>query len=326
VSTEVNASAAKQPFAQHLLELRRRIFWAVMSLLGGGVFGYFIRDHIQAILLDPLNQPVYYTSPTGGFDFLFKLCIFFGFIFAIPIITYQVLKFFEPVIPGKTGKVMVKAMLASVLLTVSGIAFAYFLSLPAALHFLNNFGSDQIRSLISTDSYFSFVMGYLAGYALLFQLPLLMLLINRITPLPPGSIKGKQRWVILISFIVAAVLTPTPDPLNQSIMAVPMIMLYQVSGLLVWWVNLRARRSRIQESRKEARQRKRQAKVQQLEREQAQPQALPDPSLPSYQALAARRHVVPAAIDLSGYQAQPLSDAKPRVSYYNVIDLSNPAA
>jgi sec-independent protein translocase protein TatC len=122
-------------------------------------------------------------------------------------------------------------------LAFAGVLFAYFVSLPAALHFLAKFGGAGVQSLITVDEYFNFALAYLAGFALLFQLPLLILFVNRIKPLTPGKMMGAQRFVILISFIVAAILTPTPDPFNQLLMAAPAIVLYQIGIIMVMIVN-----------------------------------------------------------------------------------------
>lgn len=257
----------KKTFAQHLGELRRRLFWSVLSLLFGGGLGYMLREPIQAALLQPLDQPLYYTSPTGGFNFIFNICLFFGIIFSVPVITYQILRFLEPVIPGSGKRFIAKLLLASISLTVAGVAFAYYVSLPAALHFLTGFNQGDIHSLITTDSYFSFVSVYLAGFAVLFQLPLIMLIINKITPIGPGSIMRKQGLVVLLSFVVAAIMTPTPDPLNQGIMAVPIILLYQLSGVLVWLANRPRRKGKTVKSDK--RQQKLAAKQAQQEQKQA---------------------------------------------------------
>src|SRR5690606_36358149 len=105
---------------------------------------------------------------------------------------------------------------------------ALLVSLPAALRFLQDFGGPSVQPLISTDRYFSFVLLYVGGFALLFQLPLLLVLLNQVVPLSVKTLMTKQRWVILGSFVAAALLTPPPDPMDQALLAVPMIGLYQV--------------------------------------------------------------------------------------------------
>ncbi len=227
-------------FLDHISELRSRLFWSLFSFFIGGIIGFLLNSQILAFLISPLSQPLFYSSPAGGFDFVFKLSIFFGFVISIPVFTYHVIKFIEPVLSEHFHVFISRLLIASCLLTASGILFAYYLSLPAALHFLNQFGSDKVRSLISATEYFSFVTAYIAGFAILFQLPLVLFLINRVTPLKPGQLMKRQQYVILVSFIIAAILTPTPDVLNQTIMALPLIGLYQVSILIIWVSNYMA--------------------------------------------------------------------------------------
>lgn len=232
-------TTVRRPFIEHVAELRARLLVPLVVMFVGAIAGYFIRDYTQTFLLAPLNQPLYYSSPIGGFEFVFKLSLFIGIVAAVPVLIYNALKFVEPVVPHRVRWLIAKVLVASTLLALAGMAFAYFVSLPAALHFLGNFGAEGIHSWISTNEYLSFVMIYLAGFALLFQLPLILLFFNNITPMKPRRLLRKQRWVIVGSFIAAALITPTPDPANQAIMAGPIIVLYQISIGLVWGANRR---------------------------------------------------------------------------------------
>ncbi len=232
----------KMSVAEHLHELRTRLTWSVVALSIGGIMGYVYNKPIIGFLVKPLNEQLYYTSPTGGFEFLIKICLFFGFLGAIPIIVYNLLRFVAPALPSKVSYKTGRILLLSTLLAFAGVTFAYYVSLPAALHFLNKFSSGYVTSLISANEYFTFVMVYLAGFAALFQMPLIMSFINKVTPLKPAALMKKQRVVILISFVIAAILTPTPDPLNQALMAAPIIGLYQTSVGVVWQTNRRQSR------------------------------------------------------------------------------------
>lgn len=235
--------------SEHLEEFRKRLIISIVALFIGGALGYVYRDYILAVLIKPLNQQLYYTSPAGGFDFLVKVCVFVGFLFAIPILVYQLLKFLSPAVPTHVTYKTSRVLLASVLLAIMGACFAYFVSLPAALHFLNNFSEGPVNSLITANEYFNFVMIYVVGFAALFQMPLILLFINKITPLSPKKLMKNQRFVILGSFVIAAFLTPTPDPFNQALMAAPMIALYQSSIGVVWSSNKRTKKKEKKKQR-----------------------------------------------------------------------------
>lgn len=220
--------------AEHIQELRSRLIWTVLFLVAGAVLGYFIHDTLIAFLQRPLNDSLYYTTPGGAFSFIIKVCTVFGLVVALPMLIYQTFAYFGPLIRTKTKTTFISYVIVSCLLAVGGMAFAYYISLPAALHFLVNFGnSSDIKSLITANEYFNFVLTYIAGFAVLFQVPLIVLLIDTIKPMPPSNLLKGLRYVVLISFIIAAVLTPTPDPMNQALMAGPIIVLYIFSVLLV---------------------------------------------------------------------------------------------
>lgn len=230
-------STIRKPFIEHLHELRTRLVWCGLAIAIGGGIGFSLHEKLLAIIQKPLGETLYYTSPTGGFNFAFKISVTFGLVFALPVIIYQLLKFLTPLI-GRVRRFYILSYLVwSLILASLGLLFAYFISLPAALQFLTNFGGSNIQALITADEYFSFALAYLAGFALLFQIPLVMLFINRIKPLRPGQLMGAQRYIILGSVIIAAILTPTPDPFNQMIMASPIIVLYQLGIILLSIVN-----------------------------------------------------------------------------------------
>lgn len=232
---QTSSSDKVRPLSEHLQELRRRLLYSIGALFLGSAVGFIIHERLFGLIRHPLHAQLYYTTPTGGFNAIIKISILFGVLVAIPVFVYQLGKFLSPAFKKRmhAGRII----LASVLLANLGILFAYFLSLPAALHFLANIDSKDLQSLITVNEYLNFVFGYVASFALLFQLPLIMLFINRIKPQRPGRLMSIQRWVILFSFILAAILTPTPDPVNQFIMALPIILLYQFSVGLIWFVN-----------------------------------------------------------------------------------------
>ncbi|HSX16717.1 MAG TPA: twin-arginine translocase subunit TatC [Patescibacteria group bacterium] len=226
----------KLPFIEHLYELRRRLFYVALSVGLWATGAYFVQQYIVAALLKPAaHQQFIYTSVGGGIDFLFRVCIYTGIIFSIPVIVFQILKYLEPLIKKDAIRFMTLGSLASGVLAVAGMAFGYFVGLPAALHFLlHQFTTDQIHPLLTIQSYMSFVTLYMLGAALLFQLPLLLVLINRIKPLKPKKLLGMERWVILIAFVLGGIMNPSPRIQDQVLLAGPMIITYQIGILIIW--------------------------------------------------------------------------------------------
>src|SRR5687768_8964057 len=126
------ASAShRQPFIEHVQELRQRLFWTVLCLIIGASVGYLLRDFVFDFLIKPIGQPLYYSSPTGGFNFLLKTCIFFGIICATPPLIYHLLKFLEPALPKHISYSISLYLFASCVLLMLGVAFAYYVGLPA---------------------------------------------------------------------------------------------------------------------------------------------------------------------------------------------------
>jgi sec-independent protein translocase protein TatC len=238
--------AEKVAFIAHVHELRKRLFYIAAAV---GVFAgiaYSMENQLTAWLLGPAaGQQFIYTTPGGGFDFLFKLCLYGGVAASIPIIVYHIFRYINPLLKNESRRFMLGCTLWSSFLALAGIAFGYFVGLPAAMRFLlQNFSSDQISALITIQSYMSFVLVYLLGSALLFQLPLILILINRVKPLKPSMLMRQQRWVVLGAFIIGAIISPTPDIRNQALLSGPIILMYEMSIVIIWTLNRRKQPSR----------------------------------------------------------------------------------
>lgn len=235
------AQAKNKAFIDHLRELRTRIVFVGLAIFAGGSLAYPFRQTIIDFLVAPAgDQQFIFTSPTGGFDFVFKVCLAVGVIVAIPVIIFNLLRYLQPLFPKASVKTATLGMLFSVALALIGMAFAYVVGLPAALKFLlQTFLTGPVEALITIQAYMSFVVIYMLGAALIFQIPLILLLINRIKPLKPSKLFKQQRWVILISFLVAVVITPTPDVTSLLILAIPMIIMYQFGIVLIIIANRR---------------------------------------------------------------------------------------
>jgi len=218
----------------HFAELIRRFYiWLIFFILGS-IVGYFNYNRLLEWIIAPLHKPLFYTSPIGGFEAVFGISILSGLIFSLPVLVYQIIKFIEPVSKELKGRRVFGYLLTSLLLAVLGVLVSYYLVFPASLEFLGKFGSDQLESLISTKDYFAFVTRYLLGFAILFQLPLVIYLISLFTPVSAKSLLKQFKYVFALSFLIAAILTPTPDLINQTIMATPIILLYLLTILVLY--------------------------------------------------------------------------------------------
>lgn len=233
----IQQSNPRKPFITHIEELRTRLLWSIFVFLIASCIVYPFSSMLLDWILKPLHQTVYYTSPAGGLSMLIHICLFFGFLFAFPVFVFHLYRFIKPALPYSSIKLTLLISIAPISLTCCGISFAYFVSLPVALEFLQGFSSTHVHSLINVNEYFQFAMQYMLGIALLFQLPLILLLWNNIRPLSSKTLLYYSKYVLILSFIIAAILTPTPDPINQALMAVPIIILYYSSVLLIWLTN-----------------------------------------------------------------------------------------
>lgn len=242
-SHSTRSGNSQQTLLDHLHELRTRLFWVILALIVAGTVGYALQNQIIAVIMRPLGgQQLVYLTPIGGFNFIFKISLYFGIGLIVPVIIYHVYRFLEPLMERRRKRSVLFYILASTLLALAGAGFAYFASLPAALHFLTGFNIEHVTAMLTVDSYLAFVITYVLGFAALFQIPLILMIINTVRPIPPKSLLGFQRFVVLIAFILAAVISPTPDITNQTILAIPIILMYQIGVLLVWWQTASARR------------------------------------------------------------------------------------
>jgi sec-independent protein translocase protein TatC len=159
---------------------------------------------------------------------------------SIPVIVYQILRYLEPLLHFTTRRAVAWGSIASGILAAIGMVFGYFIGLPAALHFLlNQFVTAQIQPLLTIQSYMAFVTVYMLGSALLLQVPLILLIINRIKPLKPKKLLSfsAQRWVIVISIVGGALMNPNPNPVALFLVSSPMIVSYQAGVFMIWLIN-----------------------------------------------------------------------------------------
>lgn len=256
---------SKVAIKKHLKELQWRLSIVAIFFVIGATLAYTYQAQLVPALMAPLHgEKLIYLNPAGGFSFIFLISIYAGLALALPVLVQQLYAFLRPALPKGAQKKSSAIIISSFLLLISGIAFGYFIAVPNALTFLTTFADEYVSSSLTADSYLNFVIAYTIGIGLVFQIPLLLLLIDSIKPLTPKGLFMSERWVILGAFIVAAIITPTPDPINQTIVAGPVIIVYQLGVFAILFKIMRTRRAIKKQAKQErkllAKQQKQQAK------------------------------------------------------------------
>jgi sec-independent protein translocase protein TatC len=227
----------KLTFLEHIQELRKRAYIVAIVFFATSTLGYVIYPTLLNFLVHLYHQELFYTTPTSGLDIAFKISLGVGACLTVPVLLFELFQFIKPAIPKVSFKNFFIISSISLILLILGMAFAYYVTLPATLLFLTTFHTDQVTYFISASSYISFVLQYLLVFGIIFQLPLLLLIVNSVFTIEIKSLMKYQTWVIVACFTAAAIFTPTPDPVNQCIMAIPLLILYELSVGIIYIVN-----------------------------------------------------------------------------------------
>lgn len=229
-------AAPIMPLHAHLKEARTRLFVIFTVFVLFSSLAYYFHDQLLTALLAPLHgEKLSYLNPGGGFSFIFAVTMWAGVALTAPVIIYSIYKFIAPALPAKAQSRGGVILFFSYVLFAAGAAFGYLYAIPGALNFLVGFGDGFVQAMLTADAYLNFVLIYTVGLGLLFQIPILMMVVHWISPLGPLRLLRFERYVIAGAFVVAAIITPTPDVVNQLIVAAPFIGMYQVGlvGVLI---------------------------------------------------------------------------------------------
>lgn len=221
-------------FSDHLRELRLRLFVSFLFFVAGGAVAYYLNVPILQAIQHSLQQTLYYTTPAGAFNLAMKISLIGGVVFALPALTYNAAAFVQPALRKRFTKGELRLMtMLTLVLAAGAAAFAYYVVVPMSLNFFQKFDVKGFQSLISATEYVNFVVNCVLIFVVMFQLPLVLLFIDRINPLPPKRLWKFEKFVIIGSLVIALVLPFTYDPLTQFLIALPIIVLYNVSILLI---------------------------------------------------------------------------------------------
>lgn len=220
---------------KHLEELRYRIIRSLIAVGIGSAISYYFINEIMHWLTLPVGK-LYYMQPSEAFFTYLKVAVAAGFLIALPVVFYHVWRFFLPALTRRERRVIALVVPVSVLLFFGGLAFSFFFVLPAAVKFFMGFGSTELEAMFSVDRYFDFVITFVLPFGFVFELPLVITILGKLGVVGSALLGKHQRTVIFLSFIIAAIITPTPDVFTQSMLALPMIVLYEVGYLIVRYI------------------------------------------------------------------------------------------
>ena len=218
---------------QHLKEFRDRLMVACIAIaITTAISFLFTTDIIKLLLLPSGVTKLIALSPTENFTTYFRVALFSGFALAMPVILYEIFAYIDPALHPNERRFALTLGPFVLLLFVLGMLFCYLILLPSALKFLLNFGSEVIDNQLRASEYLSFVTLFIVGMGVIFEMPVLIYALIRLGVVQRSWLTSRRRYVFLLSFIIAAVLTPTPDPFNQSLVAIPIYLLFELGLLL----------------------------------------------------------------------------------------------
>jgi len=225
----------KLPLTNHLEELRKRLVHVLIALAIGFTLCYAFKEELFRIVTRPLievlpkNSFMVFTSLPEAFFTYMKIAFFASLILTSPYILYEIWKFISPGLYPKEKKYVFPFVFFSTVLFAGGVLFGYFIALPPAFKFFVSFSSDFLKPMVSMREYLALALKLLLAFGLCFELPVFIFFLTKIGVVNARMLSSQRRYAILVIFIAAAVLTPSPDVVSQLLMAVPLMILYEIS-------------------------------------------------------------------------------------------------
>lgn len=253
---EEEASFGEMTLMEHLKELRNRVLVSAVAVVLGVVLCFIFWQNILEWLMAPAPQVVTETgevedfriasfSPTDRISVIFKIGLYGGLIVASPVLIYELLAFIVPGLTPRERRLILPGLFGAIAFLVGGMAFAYYIILPASLDFLLELGDEQFVTLTGAKQYIDFVTRIIFWVGISFELPMVLAIAAKL-----GLVRAKQllkfwRYAIVIVFVIAAIVTPTPDPLTQSLVAGPLLVLYFLGILFAFLVQPRKKEPEV---------------------------------------------------------------------------------
>jgi sec-independent protein translocase protein TatC len=257
----------KMPLTEHLVDLRKRIIVSLVSVLTGFFICFNYSEDLFRALIFPMkfeigfimkspfvslvpskirNPSLIFTAPGEAFWMHMKLAFMAGLVLSLPVIFHQLWKFISPGLRPKEKKYVLPFVICATLLFIIGAGFCMLFILPFAMSFLLTYKTENMTPMLSVGSYVDFCLKFILSFGAVFELPIAIIFLTRIGIVTPKTLAKNRKYAILVAFIVAAILTPTPDVFNQTLMAIPIIVLYEAGILLARLMNMRKKEGTIE--------------------------------------------------------------------------------
>jgi len=230
---EPEIEVGEMSFLEHLEEFRWRFLYLLIGVfIGTAIAWIFIDFLVDSVLLIPAkkaNVTLQNLRPFGQLFLYFQIAIIAGTILSIPNVFYQIWKFISPALKENEKKYIGWIVFFSTVCFLSGITFAYFLMIPMTMSFAAQFGTTSIENNFAIGEYFSIIISIMLAAGVVFELPMLSFMLSKLGILTPEFMRKYRRHSIVIILIIAAILTPGTDPVAQILLAVPLVILFEIS-------------------------------------------------------------------------------------------------
>lgn len=222
----------EQALRDHLQEFRKRLIICLVVVAIAALACYNYVDDIIALLSGPAGK-LYFMNPSEVFFTYMEIALYAGILFTLPVLLYEVWAFVAPALWPEERRAVLVILPTAVILFYVGLVFAYYLVIPAAVTFFMGFATQTLQPMFSLESYLSFILALTLPFGFIFELPLIVVFLAKIGLVTGDFLKGKRKILIVIAFIFAAVVSPTTDIFTQTMIAVPLIVLYEISLFIV---------------------------------------------------------------------------------------------
>ena len=233
---EQDSVEVEMSFLDHLEELRWRLIYAIIGIVVGSIVAWiFIEPLVELVLLKPARDSgavLQNLRPFGQLFLFVQVSIVVGIVITLPNLFYQLWRFISPALKKTEKKYILAIVIYSTLCFLAGIAFAYFVMLPLALKFAAEFGTEAIKNEFAINEYMSIIISVMLAAGFVFELPMVSFFLTKLGILTPAFMKKYRRHAIVIILVLAAFLTPGADPISQIVLAVPLVLLYEISILI----------------------------------------------------------------------------------------------